>query len=111
MSNPASLKPFQKGDDPRRNMNGRPPGSRNLKGALMDKLQQEVSVGGDKKKLEDLLADKIVKMALDGDQRMIKMIWEYRDGKPPKWKGDGAENTLRTRGMRVITEEEDRRIE
>ena len=80
-------------------MKGRPVGSRNLKTALMDKLQQEISVGGDKKKIEDILADKIIKMALDGDQRMIKMIWEYRDGKPPKWKGD-TEETPRRKGLR-----------
>lgn len=108
MSNPASLKPFQKGDDPRRNMNGRPVGSRNFKTVLMEALEKEVNVGKDKKKLDELLADKIVKMALDGDQRIIKLIWEYRDGKPPKYKGDENTEPHKRKGLRNDYAELDR---
>lgn len=93
MANPASLKPFQKGDDPRRNLKGRPVGSISLKNAILEKIEEEVSVGGDRKKIVDLIADKVIKMALDGDFQMIKLIWAYRDGKPPKYKGDDDENT------------------
>lgn len=108
MSNPASLKPFQKGDDPRRNMNGRPVGSRNFKTVLMEALEKEVNVGKGKKKLDELLADKIVKMALDGDQRIIKLIWEYRDGKPPKYKGDENTEPHQRKGLRNDDAELDR---
>ena len=89
-------------------MNGRPVGSRNFKTVLMEALEKEVNVGKDKKKLDELLADKIVKMALDGDQRIIKLIWEYRDGKPPKYKGDENTEPHKRKGLRNDYAELDR---
>lgn len=34
--------------------------------------------------IEKALVQKIIKMALAGDRKMIEMIWNYRDGKPPQ---------------------------
>lgn len=34
------------------------------------------------KTIADALVEKVIKMALDGDQQMIKLIWEQVDGKP-----------------------------
>lgn len=34
------------------------------------------------KTIADALVEKVMKMALDGDRQMIKLIWEMVDGKP-----------------------------
>lgn len=78
MGNINNLKPFQNGFDPRRNLNGRPPGKN-----LTSQFQEILS-----KRIANALVEKIIKMALGGDQRMIKLIWEHMDGKPPKYRGD-----------------------
>jgi hypothetical protein len=107
MANPSSLKPFQKGDDPRRNTKGRPKGSKNMSTLIKEALQRKVSDG---KSLEDHLVDTIIhKAVVKGDFSTIKLLWAYLDGKPQK---NIVENsTPRTYGMKVVTEEEDRRIE
>lgn len=86
MSNIASLKPFQSGHDPRRNTKGRPKGSGNISNAVKKLLQKEVGEGENKKKLEELLIESVIKRALKGDTAMIKLIWEYSDGKPARQK-------------------------
>jgi Family of unknown function (DUF5681) len=82
MSNLETLKPFQSGDDPRRNLNGRPKGSKNKHSELMKMLQKKVGDGKDKTTVMDLLIETIIKKALKGDHAMIKLIWEHCDGKP-----------------------------
>lgn len=113
MSNPASLKPFQKGDDPRRNMKGRPVGSRNMSTLLWEALQKEVGEGKNKKSLEEHLVDKILhKAVIKGDFSTIKLIWAYLDGKPPKNKEEQRANREpRKEGLMVVTPEEEKRIE
>jgi len=86
MGNINNLKPFQSGFDPRRNVNGRPVGktARNEFAEILNRKIDESSG----RTIGDALAEKIIKMALGGDQQMIKMIWEYMDGKPPKYRGN-----------------------
>jgi hypothetical protein len=91
MSNINNLKPFQNGYDPRRNVNGRPVGSKNLSSHFSDILQRKIADQSDKT-IQDVLVEKIIKMALDGNYQMIKLIWHYQDGKPPKWKGEPRGN-------------------
>lgn len=73
MSNPASLKPFKKGEDSRRNVKGRPPSPPDLKELIM----QEVG--------EEGLA-KIVRAAearaLKGDTRAIDLLFNRLYGQP-----------------------------
>jgi hypothetical protein len=88
MSNLKTLKPFQSGYDPRRNIKGRPKKVRNIKTILTEQLMQYVGEGKDKMQLQDYLVKRIIDKALKGDRKLIQLIWEYMDGKPPKWKGD-----------------------
>ena len=69
---------------------------------LKDSLQREVGEGENKKNLEDHVVDTVIRKALKGDFQMIKLIWAYRDGKPPKWKGNDESNTEphRRKGLR-----------
>lgn len=88
MANIQSLKPFQPGHDPRRNLNGRPKGSGNVATTIKRLLEKEVGTGPDKKKMMDLLIDRILHEAIvKGDRKMIRLIWEYMDGKPKRQKG------------------------
>lgn len=88
MSNIASLKPFQSGHDPRRNTKGRPKGSGNISNTVKKLLKKEIGEGKNKKKIEELLIESILKKALKGDIAMIKLIWEYSDGKPARQKSE-----------------------
>ena len=106
MSNIDNLKPFQSGFDPRRNLNGRPVG-KSMKSQFQEILDRRIASDTDKT-IADALVEKIIKMALDGDQRMIKLIWEYQDGKPPKWRGDPEPKRP---PKRELSEEEIKRID
>lgn len=86
MANIDSLKPFQNGYDPRRNLSGRPRGSGNVRTSLMKLLEKEVGEGANKTTVQQLLIHKIIDKAVKGDRAMIKLIWEYMDGKPPTQK-------------------------
>lgn len=75
------LIPFVKGD-PRINRNGRPPGSGISITTEIKKKLEEVHPDQKATYLE-LLINKIFKQAIDnGDQHMIKNIWNYIDGMP-----------------------------
>ena len=84
MSNPRTLKPFQPGFDPRRNLKGRPPG-KSVKSQIEEVLNRKIE-GTVDRTIAHALVEKVIKMALNGDQQMIKLIWEYSDGKPPQAK-------------------------
>lgn len=86
MANIESLKPFQSGYDPRRNTKGRSKGSGNITTTLKKMLKRQVLVGGEKMALEKMLAERVIDKAIKGDRVMIKLIWEYMDGKPPTQK-------------------------
>ncbi|MEI6553029.1 MAG: hypothetical protein WCO09_00505 [bacterium] len=88
MSNPATLRPFQSGYDPRRNTKGRPKGSSALKNLLMKEIKKELELtDGSKMKIEELLVRKVIDIALndknaDRQFRACKFIVEVIDGKP-----------------------------
>lgn len=74
---------FQKGGDPRRNNNGRPPGALNFKTKwlkLIDKLAAENNITADDVEMQLLLTG--FKKAKQGDFRFIKDIWDRVYGKP-----------------------------
>lgn len=78
--------PFVKGD-PRINLKGRPPGSGISLTTEVKKKLSECPEGSKATYLE-LLINRIFKQAIqDGDQQMIKQIWNYIDGMP---KGEGT---------------------
>jgi hypothetical protein len=72
-------KPWEKGQSG--NPAGRPPGSVSITAEIKKKLQ-EVPEGQQKSYLE-LLINRILKQAVvDGNEQMIKQIWNYIDGPP-----------------------------
>lgn len=81
ISDEKQIKPwlFHKGQSG--NPAGRPPGSVSITAEIKKKLQ-EVPEGQQKSYL-DLLINRIVKQAVvDGNEQMIKQIWNYIDGNP-----------------------------
>ena len=93
------------------NPDGRPKGSRNFNILVTEALQKlgAKDAQGNPLPVEEALVQKIIKMALDGDRKMIEMIWNYRDGKPPQ------NIDLTSKGERVgtviLSAEEEKRIE
>lgn len=80
-------KPFKKGNDDRRNMDGRPKGSLSFATAL--KLEAEKQAGiikledGTEKKVSalELITRKLVELGKNGDMQAIKEIADRMDGK------------------------------
>lgn len=54
-------------------------------------LKKQVLVGGEQMALEKMLAERVIDKAVKGDRAMIKLIWEYMDGKPPTQKSRSYE--------------------
>lgn len=62
---------FKKGDDPRRNLNGRPPKGETLTGALKEKVDK------------DAIATRLIEIAMEkGDIAALKYIYDRIDGRP-----------------------------
>jgi len=75
------LKPFKKGNDPRRNVTGKNKGSSWLKNKLIKALQKVAE--GSSNSCDDLLIKKMLVMAIkEGNEQIIKLIWEYLEEKP-----------------------------
>lgn len=99
MSNLATLKPFQKGHDPRRNTKGRIISAKSL--GFRDLL---IKYGNEKIKLQDgrevtkyeFLAGLLVDKAVSGNVRALKILFDRVEGKAPK--GAKARNTVIARG-------------
>jgi len=89
---------------------GKVPGTRNFNTIITDGLKKEAKdTKGNPLVIEEALAQKIIKMALDGDRKMIELIWNYRDGKPPQ-NIDVTSKGARV-GTVILSAEEERRIE
>lgn len=76
-----NLKPFKKGFDSNRNLNGRPKGSVSVVEALKRKLE-ECPDGNTKTYLELLVARYLKQAIQDGDTQLIKDLIDRVDGKP-----------------------------
>lgn len=87
-------------------MKGRPAG-KTARNEFAEILNRKINENSDKT-IADALVEKIIKMALDGDQQMIKMIWEYMDGKPPKYRGNPEPERP---PKRRLSEEEIKRVD
>ena len=72
------------------NPNGRPKGTISLTSKIKEFLDEMPS--DSKETYADLIVKRITKMALEGDQQMLKLVWNYLDGLP-KFSGT-LEHTL-----------------
>ncbi len=106
MSNLRTLKPFRKGDDPRRNTKGRPKGSftelNSLTKAIIKEIDREVDLGGEKITVQELIIRKIVQKALRGDVRAVEFLWNRTEGKPFRQKPPEEEKELLTEEQMVM---------
>lgn len=85
MANPGSLKPFQKGHDPRRNLKGRISKplteESELKKYLIDYIHKPVTVDGVRTSRAMLIAERIVDDAVRGKISAIKILMDRTEGK------------------------------
>jgi len=73
--------PFAKGDDPRRNTEGRPKGARGFTTKVKEALEK-IAEGKDYTYEEAFIKAILKKAIVDQDTGMMKTIWEQLDGKP-----------------------------
>ena len=94
------------------NIIGRPPGIKQLTHRVREKLLmlEAKDEFGNPLPLEEALAQKIVKMAIEGDPKMIQLVWAYLDGRPPQ-NIDLTSKGERLAGTMLVTDEDDLRIE
>jgi hypothetical protein len=89
---------------------GRPMGMQNFTTRVRNGLAKLSAKDpqGNPVEVEEALAEKVIKMALAGNVRMIELIWNYLDGKPPQ---TGGGNTYNQVNFYVQNDEEDKRVE
>lgn len=89
---------------------GRPPGLQNFTTRIRNGLAKMSAkdLQGNPVEVEEALAEKVIKMALAGNVRIIELIWNYLDGKPPQ---TGGGNTYNQVNFYVQNDEEDKRVE
>lgn len=86
-----NLKPFKKGDDPRRNITGLNKGSISIKRAVVKELVK-CPDGQDKHTYLDLMVKKlIIQVIKKGDIAALRLIWNYVDGMPQQDHNIGGE--------------------
>jgi hypothetical protein len=85
MANPGSLKPFQKGHDPRRNLKGRiskPLSEQDeLKKYMVDYMNKSVTVNGFKTTRLKIIAERIVDDAVRLNYSALKILLDRTEGK------------------------------
>ena len=81
MANPENLKPFAKGPDDRRNLNGRPPIVKDIKKYMKERLNEPANAGSDVTRL-DALMTKLLTMAYSGNLKAMELAMAYGYGKP-----------------------------
>jgi hypothetical protein len=84
MGNIKTLKPFQSGPDSRRNLNGRPKGSKNLRTLFMRILKKKVMFGGEKMRLDEAIALQVTRKAAKGNLTAAGIVMDRVDGKVPE---------------------------
>lgn len=86
--------PFKK-NDPRINREGRPKGSGISITTEIKRKLKERPPGEDKTTYLELLINRILKQAIqDGDQQMIKNLWNYIDGLPRQTIDHGLQKNI-----------------
>lgn len=79
---------FVKGESP--NPSGRPKGSKNFTTVVRETMEKLSKDGVD---IKEEIAKVVVTKAMEGDHKMIKLMWNYLDG-PPQPKNNEDEKTI-----------------
>ncbi len=90
---------------------GRPVGVRNFTTKVRDALARlgAKDAQGNPVAVEEALVEKVIKMALAGDRKMIELIWNYLDGRPLQ--NGNTQNNVNNFVTVVMTAAEEKRIE
>jgi hypothetical protein len=65
------------------NPKGKKKGTKHFTTVVQEALSKiAITEKGEKIEIERALGEKVVKMALEGNEQMIKLIWNYKDGMP-----------------------------
>lgn len=84
MGNPATLQPFKKGKDPRRNLKGKPKGTIGLKARLREALDDIQKGTG--KNYAELFVEAMMKSGIKEDGQSRRLILQYLEGMPKETK-------------------------
>lgn len=79
---------FVKGESP--NPSGRPKGSKNFTTVVRETMEK---LSTDGVNIKEEIAKVVVTKAMEGDHKMIKLMWNYLDG-PPQSKAHEEEKTI-----------------
>lgn len=82
MSNLKTLKPFKKGEDPRRNTKGRPKGTSDIRERFEEAVNRKVLVNGEEMDMGTALIMKLITEARNGKTWAFKLFMNYMYGKP-----------------------------
>lgn len=90
---------------------GRPVGLKNFTTRIRDGLARlgAKDAQGNPAPVEEALAEKVIKMALAGDRKMIELIWNYLDGKPQQ--NGVTQNNVNNFVTFVMSAAEEQRVE
>jgi DNA polymerase III sliding clamp (beta) subunit (PCNA family) len=104
MANPKTLKPFKKGHDPRRNLNGRPKGTRSFKTIFIEAAKavaESLKLGKEPDKIQIEIVKRGIAQALKGNYSFYKDILDRLYGQ--------AKQIVETEEKKilVLTDEED----
>lgn len=90
---------------------GRPVGMKNFTTRVRNGLSKlsAKDTFGNPVEVEEALAEKVIKMALAGDRKMIELIWNYLDGKPQQ--NGNTQNNVNNFVTFVMSAAEEKRVE
>ncbi|OQY39650.1 MAG: hypothetical protein B6229_03255 [Spirochaetaceae bacterium 4572_7] len=100
--------PFKK-NDPNINRNGRPKKEKTLTGMIAKELEKkDVSTStGSMITRKEAIAKVVTNMAVKGDFRALRMVFEYIDGKPDQRKEIDLSGGLNIPNVTVVTTDEE----
>jgi len=86
--------PFKEGDDPRRNLNGRPAGVRNFTTKVREAMEK-IADGKEYTYEEAFVKSILHKAIIEKDPTIMRLIWNYFDGMPKGTLDLGASDELK----------------
>jgi hypothetical protein len=82
MSNLKTLKPFKKGEDPRRNTKGRPKGTSDIRERFEEAVNKKVMFDGEEIDMSMAIMLRLISEARKGSYWAVKLFMKYSYGNP-----------------------------